>query len=456
MPNIENLPPILHIMKRTLAALSALCLPFCCVSLFAQQHPNRVSGNNLKYVLGTEVNITDSVNAYRLLYENIPQDKDFLNDPIFAIVGRNRLFYFSVGANMKVGLDYDWGNPSDDPQGLSVAGIQKANPGDTQAFQMTAQSSNIYFNIIGFPHTANSAGLFVSLALDDEPGNSYRVHADNVYFRFRGFTAGYTNSLYNDKSADPYTIDSHGPIASGSHSNILVNYQKFVSKNVRLGIGIEGPTADYSYYLPDGKGEEEVAPNLRQRVPDIPLYVTYAFNSSDHIRLSAIGRILTYRNYVENRNRDVFGWGLKLTGSATCGKSVFYGMVQGGKGISSYIQENRGLGLDLVPDMSRPGHLDAPVSWGYMLGLQRNWRSNLYSTVVYSFMRNYVGPYTNGSNGIAYADQLKYGHYALANLIWRCNRLMQFGVEYLFAQKNTFGKDRISNNRLSLQVCVSF
>lgn len=443
-------------MKRTLAIISFLCMSAFVMPLSAQQHPNRANGNKLKYVVGTEVNISDSVNAYRLLYENIPQDKDFLNDPVFAIVGRHRLFYFSVGANMKVGLNYDWGNPSDNPQGMSVAELQKASPGDSQAFQMTAQSSNIYFNVIGFPHTANNAGLFVSLALDGEPGNSYKVHADNVYFRFHGFTAGYTSSLYNDQSADPYTIDAHGPIASGFHSSILVNYQKFVSKHIRLGIGIEGPSNDYSYYLPDSRGDDDVEPNLRQRVPDIPLYVTYAFNSSDHIRLSAIGRVLTYRNYVENRNFDKFGWGLKLTGSATFGHTVFYGMVQGGKGISSYIQENRGLGLDLVPDMSRPGYLDSPLSWGYMLGLQRNWRSNLYSTIVYSFMRNYVDSYTNASNGIVYADQLKYGQYALANVIWRYNRLMQFGVEYLYGQKNTFGKERIANNRLSLQVCISF
>lgn len=424
--------------------------------LHAQQHPNRRGDNKLKYVIGTEVNISDSVNAYKLLYENIPQDKDFLNDPIFAIVGRHGYFYFSVGANLKLGLCYDWGNPNDNPQGISVADMQKAAPGDSHAFQMTAQSSNIYFNIIGFPNSANRAGLFFSLALDGEPGNSYKVHADNVYLRWRDFTLGYTSSLYNDMSADPYTVDGHGPIASGGHNNILINYQKYVNRHIRLGIGLEGPTRDFSTYLPDNIPEEVFSGNLRQRVPDIPIYINYSFNSSDHIRLSAIGRVLTYRNYVKNCNQNAFGWGLKLTGAATFGKSVVYGMVQGGKGISSYIQENRNLGLDLVPDMKRPGHLKEPFSWGCILGLQYNWRPNLFSTVVYSFMRNYMDPFSNASTGIAYADQLRYGQYALCNVIWRLNRLMQFGVEYLYAQKNTFGFERLSNNRLSLQACVSF
>lgn len=442
-------------MNRHLTFLTLIAILGCCMPAFAQQHPNRMKEDKLKYVVGTEVNLTDSVNAYKLLYENIPQDNDFLNDPIFAIIGRKRYFYFSVGANLKLGLCYDLGNPSDNPQGMSVAEIQKAPPGDSQAFQITAQSSNIYFNIIGFPNSANQAGLFFSLALDGEPGNSYKVHADNAYLRYRGFTLGYTSSLYNDRAADPYTIDGHGPIASGGHNNVLVHYQKFVSKHIRLGLGIEAPTNDMSLYVPDGMEEDGVR-NVRQRVPDVPMYVTYAFNSSDHIRLSAIGRVLTYRDFVEGRNRNRFGWGLKVTGAATFGKTVVYGMAQGGKGISSYLQENRNMGLDLVPDMSRPGSLKEPVSWGTILGVQYNWRPNVFSTVVYSFIRNYVDPYSNSSFGIDYADQLKYGQYALANVMWRLNRLLLVGAEYVYGQKNTFGRERLSNNRVSLQVAVSF
>lgn len=152
-------------MRRSFFIILVLCLGIAIQPLNAQQHPNRRGDNKLKYVIGTEVNISDSINAYKLLYENIPQDKDFLNDPIFAIVGRRGYFYFSVGANLKLGLCYDWGNPVDNPQGVSVAGMQKAAPGDAQEFQMTAQSSNIYFNIIGFPNSTNRAGLFFSLSL---------------------------------------------------------------------------------------------------------------------------------------------------------------------------------------------------------------------------------------------------------------------------------------------------
>ena len=96
------------------------------------------------------------------------------------------------------------------------------------------------------------------------------------------------------------------------------------------------------------------------------------------------------------------------------------------------------------------------MSWGTILGVQYNWRTNVFSTVVYSFIRNYVDPYGNSSFGIDYADQLKYGQYALANVMWRINRLLLVGAEYVYGQKNTFGRERLSNNRVSLQVAVSF
>lgn len=441
--------------RLSVIAVVSLLLAIIAQPMSAQQHPNRQGKGKLKYVIGDNVNISDSVNAYKLLFENIPLDKDFINDPIFAIVGKNRSFYFSVGANLKFTSCYDWGNPSDDPSGMSVAGIQKAAPGDNTLYQMTAQGSNIYFNIIGFPSSAHQIGLFISLAMDSEPGNSYKVHASNVYMRYRNFTFGYTSSLYNDKSADPYTIDGHGPIASGSHDIIQMNFQKFITPHVRVGASIEAPRSDYTSYIPDDPDSDDRQPELRQHIPDLPMYVTYAFNSTDHVRISTVLRGLSYRDHIAHRNHTLFGWGLKLTGAAKFGPVVAYGMAQTGRGISSYIQENKDLGLDLVPDMSRPGRLKEPWAWGCILGLQYNWRPNLFSTVVYSYMRNYVDPYTNGSF-IPYGDQLRYGQYALCNVIWQISPLFRTGIEYVHGQKNVFSHSRLSNNRVSALLSMSF
>lgn len=421
----------------------------------AQHHPNRQGNGKLRYVMGDNVNISDSVNAYKLLFENIPLDKDFINDPIFAIVGKNRSFYFSVGANLKFTSCFDWGNPSNDPSGMSVSAITKAPPGDKSLYQMTAQGSNIYFNIIGFPSSANQIGLFISLAMDQDPGNSYKVHANNVYLRYHHFMFGYTSSLYNDKAADPYTIDGHGPIASGSHDNIQINYQRYLSSKIRIGAGIEAPKNDYSAYIPDNPGEDVSDPKLRQRLPDVPLYVAYMFRTNSHVRLSTVLRCLTYRDHLAKENHSLFGGGLKLTGAIPVGPLVLYGMAQGGKGISSYLQENKDFGLDMVPDMNRPGRLVEPWSWGCIAGVQYNWRPNLFTTVVYSYLRNYMDPYTNGS-ALPYGDQMRYGQYALCNVVWQISPLFRTGIEYLYGQKNTFAPQCLSNNRVSAMLSMSF
>lgn len=72
-----------------------------------QHNPNRSRNGSLRYMFGDGVNISDSVEVYKTLINNTPVDKDFINDPIFAIVGKNKSFYFSIGANFKFVGSYD-------------------------------------------------------------------------------------------------------------------------------------------------------------------------------------------------------------------------------------------------------------------------------------------------------------------------------------------------------------
>lgn len=427
-----------------------------CHEICAQKHPNRPNTGKIKTMFGGgDINLNDSIEAYRTLMDNIPVDPDFLYEPRFAIVGKDGAFYFSVGANLKFTTSYDWGNPVDDPGGLRVSAITKARPGDDQAFQMTAQSSNLYFNIVGFPSSANRVGFFVSFAMDGEPGNTYKLHSGHVYMRFRNFTFGYTSSMYNDKSADPYTIDGHGPCASGSHDNIQINYQRYLSRNIRVGASLELPKVSYTSYIPANKDESFDSSPIRQRVPDFPMYITYAIDNDRHIRLSTVLRSVTYRDYVAGQNRNLFGWGVKFTGSGRRGPLVYYLMAQTGKGIQSYLQDNQDLCLDLVPDDNRPGRLKKPFSWGGIVGLQYNFTDKLFASAVYSYMRNYVDRYTgNATND--YCDLFKYGNYALGNLIWQVSPLFRVGVEYVYGQKAVFSGTKLSNNRVYAMLMMSF
>ncbi len=420
-----------------------------------QHNPNRSRNGSLRYMFGDGVNISDSVEVYKTLINNTPVDKDFINDPIFAIVGKNKSFYFSIGANFKFVGSYDWGNPSSDPQNSSVGGLTPALPGDRQSFAMTAQGSNIYFNVVGFPQSANQIGLFISFKLDNRPGNNYAVRANYVYMRYRNFLVGYSTSLYNDKATDPFTIDNHGPVASGVHDNIQVNFQKYVSGGIRFGVGIEAPKNDYTGYVPADAPADNMTASVRQRIPDVPFYIGYTSDTYSHVRLSGIVRGLTYRDNIAGCNRTVPGAGLKFTGSWVADPFVFYAQAQGGKGMASYIQDNDGLGLDLVPDNSRPGRLVAPWAWGCIAGVQYNFSRSLFATAVYSYMHNYVDPYVSAV-GIPYDSQLRSGHYILGNVIWQISPLFRTGMEYVRTVRNNCDGSSLSNNRLSILLSMSF
>ncbi len=427
-------------------------------SASAQHHPNRSTRGELKYVVGDQVNITDSVNAYRMLGENQPVDNDFLNDPTFAIIGRDNSFYFSIGANLKFTASADWGNPCDDPGGVCVASLTRAADGDDRLYQMTANGSNLYLNIIGFPTTAHRVGLFMSLSVGQTASGGYNVNAGHIYMRYRDLTFGYTSSLYNDNAAEPYSVDSHGPIASGGHSNIQANWQRYVSRHVRVGIGIEAPKADYTAYQPvdaDGSPIYSGKATLRQRVPDVPFYVNYSFTPRSHVRLSGIVRSIAYRDLVAGRDRYATAWGLKLTTAAPLGRFTLYGMAQAGHGTARYLQENRDLGLDLTPDPDTPGRLKASGAWGVIAALQYNWRPDLYSTAVYSYMRNYVDRY-EGGDGLPYDSGLCYGNYAMANLIWQISPLFRAGLEWVYGQRVSFDRQRLADNRLAAMFTVTF
>jgi hypothetical protein len=87
--------------------------------------------------------------------------------------------------------------------------------------------------------------------------------------------------------------------------------------------------------------------------------------------------------------------------------------------------------------------------------MQYNWRPDLYSTAVYSYMRNYVDRY-EGGDGLPYDSRLCYGNYAMANLIWQISPLFRAGLEWVYGQRVSFDRQRLADNRLAAMFTVTF
>lgn len=417
--------------------------------IVAQNHPTVISKNKkIDFVVGNDSAMHDTVaNPYDVLIENRPVDPDFAT-PHFAIIDKEQKFYMSLGATVKAVGVVDWGNPYGNPSDFKPSDFTPATPGNTESLQMSVKSSSITLNIVGMPKNKYRIGLFAALAFNGGTGNDYYVKCDHAYIRCMGLTLGYTSSVYDDKSADAYLIDGNGAGASGGHSNMTFNWQRYVSNSVKLGAGIELPRVSFTQW---NDAQNQL---VNQCIPSIPLYVQYDWDEVGHVRLSSVVRTMTYRDYEANRNRSLMGYGLKLTSNFKMGNAVGYLMAQSGSGIANYFKDNDGFGLDLIPDYENIGQLKRTSSWGGLCAVQYNYTPKMFSSAMYGFMRNYVDPYEGGVN--TFANQMKYEHYAAVNFIWRASSFVDIGVEYNYGFKKNFANEPLHNNRISAMFKVGF
>lgn len=432
-------------MKNLRFIISLLCA-IIAIEIMAQIHPTQSIDKKLEFVVGNEDAVNDTIdNPYDLLIDNIPADPEF-SAPHFAIIDKEQRFYLSLGATVKAVALYDWGNPYEVPSDFKPSDFSSALDGDDQLLQMTVRSSSISMNIIGLPKNKFRIGLFIALAFNGGLGNDYMVKCDHAYIRCAGLTFGYTSSLYDDKAVDAYLIDGNGAGASGGHSNMTLNLQRYITPKFKFGVGLELPRVSYTTILPNDE--------VNQRIPVIPLYLQYSWNDIGHLRLSAIMRTLRYNDIVESCKRTQLGYGLKLTANARNGNVIGYLMAQAGKGIANYFKDNDGFNLDLVPSSEKQGQLERTSSWGFLSALQYNFTPKIFSTVMYGYMRNYVNPYNGGI--VLFEEHMKYEHYMAVNFIWRASSFVDLGIEYNYGMKKDFSGESLANNRISAMFRVGF
>lgn len=435
-------------MKKVLF-LSIISVVAFAISVKAQNHPTTPMDGEVNIIIGDQSQNPNEV--YRILLENSPVNPEYTNIPRFAIIGKNNKFYFSVGASLKATTSFDWGNPYNNPSLFTPGDFTEVSPGNGGKWQATVRRSKIHFNFVALPGTENQLGVFVAVNFTG-PNNDYGVMLSHAYLKYRGFTAGYNTTLYCDQAASPYTIDAEGPNSSSGSSNTVFDYEHNFTKEFKVGLGLELPMTSLTTKpnIPVG------STNVNQRIPDIPLYIQYAWSNSSHIRVSGIIRNMQYRDLDAGKNINSFGWGVKISGTAQLGPLTTYWMAQGGKGIASYLQDNIGLGLDMVPCpcADAEGHLRNTKSWGAFGGLQYNFSPKVFATALYSHIRNYMDSYTGGTT--TYNDQYNWGQYILGNLIWSITPNIQTGIEYIYGRRVNMDNTQIHDNRLTAMVLVSF
>lgn len=421
-------------MKRFLFAVSALAGAAMCSMATPPLHHEPKHSAELKEA------------AHGAFTENAPDGyKDAV--PHFAIFGKKDLFYIGIGGSLKVTVGEDWGSPLENPDEFITSDIAPLAPGNKNKFHLSAQQSMIYLNFVGLPDTKNTIGAFLGMNFL----NDYVPVLQYAYVKWRGIKAGYDYTTFSDNGALPPTIDYEGPNASTAISLPMISYTVNFGRNKAWSVtaGIELP--QYSITA------NEYSRSVNQGVPDIPVAIKYSWNQrNDWVRASAILRNLTYYDAVSDKNIDVAGWGVELSGTSeiTPKLRAFWTGVYG-KGIASYIQDLNGINMDLTPRGENP-YLKASWSWGAFAGLEYDFSDDVYSSVSYSHVRDYARPWAHNISETDWGGQYSYAQYAVGNVFWNINTILTAGLEYIYGRRVNNDGTRAHTNRLQGMLQVNF
>ena len=239
----------------------------------------------------------------------------------------------------------------------------------------------------------------------------------HAYAQVRNFLVGQTFSNFMDPDGFPDTLDFQGPNGMVSIRNPQLRYGLALSSSTTLYISVEKPSSDITFKTPEFSAQ----PNAPS--PDGAIRLRQEFERG-HFQIAGLFRSIA-AFLPDGRTDSVFGWGLNTSaGFKTFGKdNVVFGLAAG-HGISRYLQDTSGLGIDAeVASFTNP-HLEATPSVGVVTSYQHYWLKTLRSSVTYS--------YAAVNNSDRATSVYNHGTYTSSNIIWNPYGSLNVGAEFLY------------------------
>jgi hypothetical protein len=248
--------------------------------------------------------------------------------------------------------------------------------------------------------------------------NSTTPRLRHAYAQVKNVLLGQTFSNFMDPDAFPDTLDFQGPNGMVSIRNPQLRYGFALGSSTTFYISIEKPSSDITFKTPQFSAQ----PNAPS--PDGTVRLRTEFERG-HFQVSGLFRSIA-AFLPDGRTDSVFGWGVNVsTGVKTFGKDNVIFAIAGGHGVSRYIQDTSGLGIDAEPTSGLTPHLQATPAVGVEAAYQHYWRKTLRSSGFYSYAA------VNNTN-LAALTTYNHGTYTGANLIWNPYGSLNIGAEYLY------------------------
>lgn len=368
----------------------------------------------------------DSVTSLiRQFYEN--QFHHFSDPlaPYFLFLSKDSKLAMGMGGAVRMRAYYDWDGSIPSPGFAPYLIPMQKDPTRDRYFGTTPAGTCLFFRVIGTNRKLGNYQIYIEANFNGYQARDF--HLKKAYATINDWTVGYANSTFSDPQALPPVIDASGPNAKMSATSVLVRWMHDLPKGFTIATSLETP--DQSIQTVD----KETA-KASQYVPDIAVFAQWGFNTSDHIRLSAIYRSLSYRNLLTSKNKYAPGWGLQLsTIWSPIRPLTLYGTVNGGAGYASLGGDWLMGNYDLVPDQDKPGKLYSPYVVGGYAGIQYNITPSIFISGTFGGTR-YCPKYPMERN------EYKEGLYIAANVYWYLTPRISCGAEIdLGRRKNADG-----------------
>jgi len=264
----------------------------------------------------------------------------------------------------------------------------------------------------------------------------------HAYAQARNFLIGQTFTNFMDPDAFADTLDFQGPNGMVSLRNPQFRYGLALSPHTTFYISAEKPTSDIIFKT----AQFNAQPNAPS--PDGAIRLREEFERG-HFQVAGLFRSVA-AFLPDGRTDSVFGWGVNTSlGVKTFGKDNVIFAVAAGHGISRYIQDTSGLGIDAEPASGVHTHLVATPAVGIEAAYQHYWFKRLRSSAIYSYA---------AVNDTDLAAPTTYNHatYTGTNLIWNPGGSLNLGAEFLYGWTMEQNGQKANAPRIQFSAKYSF
>ena len=168
-------------------------------------------------------------------------------------------------------------------------------------FGTTPSGTSLFLRVLGRNTKVGSYQLYIQAKFNGYEGRDFKL--SKAYATLNDWTVGYATSTFSDGSAIAPTVDANGSTMSMDFSALLVRWMHtFKKSGITVAASVETPQQAI-------QTDENVA-SRSNTFPNLAAMVQYEWASEQHVRLSAITRVLPYRDLVNGTNHSPMGFGL--------------------------------------------------------------------------------------------------------------------------------------------------